>query len=134
MTHPDPTDAGGPSSRRPTAVALGAAAVGLATVLVVLGAWLMLRPEAGGEVHVIEIPAGTGARLDAGEDVTLVPRELEISVNDTVRVVNEDDRTFDVGPFVVLADSTLEHQFERPGRFTGACALHPEDSFTVVVG
>lgn len=118
---------------RPTAIALGALAVGLATVLVTVGIWLMVRPEPAGEVFTIDIPAGTGARIDAGEDVQLVPRELEVSVNDTIRIVNDDDRVFDVGPFVVTPNSTLEHTFDRPGRFTGACTLHPEDSFTVVV-
>ncbi len=123
-----------PRRRRPAAIAAGAAVVGLAVVLVVVGVWLMVGPEGGGETHVITIPAGTGERIDAGEDVTLVPRELHIDVNDVVRVENQDDRTHDVGPFVVTADSTLVHEFDRPGRFTGACSLHPEDSFTVVVG
>lgn len=142
MTRPDVTgdDAGAADGRppagtrvRPAAIALGALAVGLATVLVTVGIWLMVRPESEGEVHTISIPAGTGARIDAGEDVQLVPLEMEVSVNDTIRIVNDDDRTFDVGPFVVTPHSTLEHTFDRPGRFSGACTLHPEDSFTVVV-
>lgn len=120
--------------RRPVAVAAGVAVVGLAVVLAVVGVWLMVGPEGGGETHVITIPAGTGARIDAGEDVTLVPRELHIDVNDVVRVENEDDRTFDVGPLVVTPHSVLVHEFDRPGRFSGACTLHPEDSFTIVVG
>ena len=144
MTPPDltddekvePAEAPLPPERsgvRPAAIALGALAVGLATVLVTVGIWLMVRPEPDGEVFTIDIPAGTGDRIDAGEDVELAPRELEVSVNDTIRIVNEDDRVFDVGPFVVTPNSTLEHTFDRPGRFTGACTLHPEDSFTVVV-
>lgn len=134
-------DAGGPeanapsgSRRRPAAIAAGIAVVGLAVVLAVVGVWLMVGPEGGGETHVITIPAGTGDRIDAGEDVSLVPRELHIEVNDIVRVENEDDRTFDVGPLVVTPNSILVHQFDRPGRFSGACTLHPEDSFTIVVG
>ena len=143
MTRPDVNDdtvetaEGSPpperSRVRPTAIALGALAVGLATVLVTVGIWLMVRPESAGEVFTIDIPAGTGDRIDAGEDVQLVPRELEVSVNDTIRIVNEDDRVFDVGPFVVTPNSTLEHTFDRPGRFSGACTLHPDDAFTVVV-
>jgi plastocyanin len=133
LTSDEPGSPEGPSRVRPAAIAFGALAVGLATVLVTVGIWLMVRPEPGGEVHTISIPAGTGARIDAGEDVQLVPRELEVSVNDTIRIVNDDDRTFDVGPFVVTSNSTLEHTFDRPGRFSGACTLHPEDSFTVVV-
>ena len=120
--------------RRPAAIAAGVAVVGLAVVLAVVGVWLMVGPEGGGETHVITIPAGTGERIDAGEDVTLVPRELHIEVNDIVRVENEDDRIFDVGPFVVTPNSTLVHRFDRPGRFSGACTLHPDDSFTIVVG
>lgn len=120
--------------RRPAALAAGAVVVGVVVVLAVVGVWLMVGPEGGGETHVITIPAGTGARLDAGEDVTIVPRELHIDVNDIVRVENEDDRIFDVGPLVVTPNSTLVHQFDRPGRFSGACSLHPEDSFTIVVG
>lgn len=147
MTPPetDPSNAGegvggpeadhpSPRRRRPAALAAGVVGVAVAVAIVVAGVWLMVGPEGGGETHVITIPAGTGERIDAGEDVTLVPRELHIEVNDVVRVENEDDRTHDVGPFVVTADSTLVHEFDRPGRFTGACSLHPEDSFTVVVG
>lgn len=137
MTLPDDAGAGTdapPRRRRPRAVVAGVAVVGLAMVLAVVGVWLMVGPEGGGETHVITIPAGTGDRLDAGEEVTLVPRELHIDVNDVVRVENRDDRIFDVGPLVVTPHSTLAHRFDRPGRFSGACTLHPEDSFTIVVG
>lgn len=139
MTLPEDAAAGAEAEapprrgRRPLAIA-GFAVVGLAVVLAVVGVWLTVGPEGGGETHVITIPAGTGARIDAGEDVTLVPRELHIEVNDVVRVENEDDRIHDVGPFVVTPRSTLVHRFDRAGRLSGACTLHPEDSFTIVVG
>lgn len=121
------------SRGRSAATVLAAVAVGLVFALVAGGIWLAARPEPEGEVHTIEIPAGTGDRIDAGETVNIVPRELEIAVNDTVMIQNHDDEIHHVGPFVVTANETLVHRFDRPGRFQGACELHPEDTFTIVV-
>lgn len=121
------------AGRRSTVTVLAAVAVGLVFLLVAGGIWLMARPEPGGGVHTIEIPAGTGERIDNGDDVTIVPRELELSVNDTIMIRNHDDRIYHVGPLVVTANETLVHRFDRPGRFQGACELHPEDTFTIIV-
>ena len=127
---PDPADG---SRGRSTATALAAVAVGLALLLVVGGIWLMARPEPTGRVHNIDIPAGTADRIANGEDVSIVPLELDLNVNDTVMIENHDDEIHHVGPFVLQANETLVHRFDRPGRFQGACELHPEDTFTIVV-
>lgn len=142
MTRPEdegPTEStdgslGPAGSGRSAATVLGAVAVGVVFVLLAGGIWLMTRPEPEGRVHTFEIPAGTGDRIDAGEEVSIVPAVLEVEVNDTVVIENDDDQLHLVGPLVVPAGETLVHEFDRPGRFQGACELHPEDTFTVVVG
>ena len=137
MTLPEPAecDAVPPDGThgRSAATVLAVVAVGLVFLLVAGGIWLAARPESAGQVHDIEIPAGTADRIAAGETVNLVPRELHLSVNDTVMIQNHDDEVHHVGPFVVTANETLVHRFDRPGRFQGTCELHPEDTFTIVV-
>lgn len=138
MTHPDLAAAEDASadragSRWSVGGVVAVVAVSLVFLVVVVGIVLAARPDGGAEVHTIEIPAGTGDRIDAGEDVTLVPRELELSVNDTIMIENHDDRTYHVGPFVVTGNETLVHRFDHPGRFQGTCEIHPEDTFTIIV-
>ncbi len=123
----------GGSLGRSTATVLAAVAVGVVCLLVAGGIWLAARPEPAGRVHDIEIPAGTADRIAAGETVNLVPRELHLAVNDSVMIQNHDDEVHHVGPFVVTANGTVVHRFDRPGRFQGACELHAEDTFTIVV-
>ena len=119
--------------RRAAATVLAAVAVGAVFVVLAGGIWLMTRPEAGGVVRTFEIPAGTADRIAAGEEVSIMPAVLDLEVNDTIVIENQDDEVHLVGPFVVAAGETLTHEFDRPGRFQGACELHPEDTFTVVV-
>lgn len=80
-----------------------------------------------------EIPAGTGARLDAGEKVEIVPAELVVHVGESIRIVNQDDRDHTVGAFFVAAGETLKQRFNRVGELQGECTVHPSGRFTVRV-
>ena len=79
------------------------------------------------------IPAGTGERFDAGEFIEILPRELEVSVGEVLRIVNEDDRDHLVGPFFVGAHEVLTQRFSTSGEFNGICTVHPSGQFTLVV-
>lgn len=83
--------------------------------------------------HQYLIPAGTGARLDAGERIEIIPAELEVRVGEVIRIVNEDDRGHIIGAFYVGAGETLNQRFSTPGTLQGDCSVHPSGSFTLTV-
>ena len=83
--------------------------------------------------HDYVIPPGTGERLDAGEEVEIVPLVLDAVVGETIRIVNDDDRGHVVGVFFVGAGETLTQTFTSPGEFTGTCTVHTDGEFTLRV-
>lgn len=86
-----------------------------------------------GETYEFTIPSGTGAKLDAGEAVDVLPERLEVRTGDLILIHNEDERNHVVGPFYVPAADTMEHTFVVTGEFAGACSAHASGQITVVV-
>jgi plastocyanin len=74
--------------------------------------------------HRFVVPAGTGATLDAGGIVEILPRDLEVRVGDRIVVVNEDLRPHSVGPWTVRAHDTFAFRFHTVGRYDSHCSLH----------
>jgi hypothetical protein len=89
--------------------------------------------DAGEFDHEYVIPAGTGDLISDGVDVDIVPRELVVSVGDSIRIVNEDDRGHTVGVFYVGAGETLTQRFDSAGVLEGLCDIHSSGSFTLRV-
>ena len=79
------------------------------------------------------IPFGTGRRLDGGEEVEIVPAELNVKVGERIRIVNEDVRGAAVGIFWVPAERTVAMEFTTPGTLSGECDVHPSGVFTINV-
>lgn len=79
------------------------------------------------------IPAGTGARLDRGEPVEILPADLHVRVGQIIRIENDDDRGHLVGPFFVGAGETSTQQFRTPGVLVGGCSVHPSGTLTLTV-
>lgn len=79
------------------------------------------------------IPLGSGDALDAGEPLEIFPAQLDATVGDTIRIVNDDDRGHTVGPFFVGAGETLFQQFSSPGVFEGVCTVHPSGEVVLTV-
>jgi hypothetical protein len=79
------------------------------------------------------IPLGTGARLDAGERIEIIPADLEVRVGEVLRIINEDDRGHVIGAFYVASGETLRQRFASPGVLSGDCSVHPSGSFTLTV-
>ena len=79
------------------------------------------------------IPAGAGAALDAGTPLEILPAELDARVGESIRIVNNDDRGHNVGPFFVGARETMTQRFSSPGEFVGVCTVHPSGQFVLVV-
>lgn len=79
------------------------------------------------------IPAGTGALLDEGERVEIIPAELTVQVGDTIEITNDDDRGHVIGAFYVGAGETLRQTFTTAGELAGECSVHPSGSFRLIV-
>lgn len=79
------------------------------------------------------IPMGTGAQLDAGERVEIIPADLQVRVGEVLRIINEDNRGHVIGAFYVAAGETLRQRFASPGVLEGECSVHPSGSFTLTV-
>ena len=79
------------------------------------------------------IPLGTAARIDAGEEIEIVPAELTVEVGDAIRIVNEDAEDHIVGVFFVAAGETLTQRFNNPAVLEGECSVHPSGAFTLRV-
>ncbi len=77
------------------------------------------------------IPEGTGDRIRAGEDVEILPAELDVNVGETIRIVNEDDEGHFVGIFYVGAGETVTQRFSSPGEYTGQCTIHPSGKLSL---
>lgn len=79
------------------------------------------------------IPAGAGDRIEQGEPLDILPRELVAQLDETIIIVNEDDQAHLLGPWFVGAGETLRQRFTTPGVFEDNCTVHPSGQFTVVV-
>jgi hypothetical protein len=79
------------------------------------------------------IPLGTGARLDAGERIEIIPADLQVRVGEVLRIINEDERGHVIGAFYVASGETLRQRFASPGVLEGECSVHPSGSFTLTV-
>ncbi len=79
------------------------------------------------------IPLGAGDALDAGEPLEILPAELNVTVGETIRIVNDDDRGHNIGPWFVGPEETLTQQFSSPGEFEGVCTVHPSGQLVLVV-
>ncbi len=120
----------------------------LLVALIVVGvvaagaAWLTLRTDdpvtVNGAATVVPeydvvIPAGSGARIDAGEQLDILPAELVVRVGESIRIVNHDDRGHVVGIFYVGTGETLIQTFTTAGELSGDCSVHPSGRFTLKV-
>lgn len=117
------------SSARVSPLVLAASAVAVAAALVV--GWQIVG--GGAETTTIEIPAGSGERIDSGENLNLIGSRVEFDLGDRLTIVNADDRPHSVGPFVVRAGETFDHTFASPGVYSEACTIHPDGAVTFVV-
>ena len=79
------------------------------------------------------IPSGTATRIENGEQIDIVPRELTVQVGEAIRIVNDDAEGHVVGVFYVGAGETLTKQFTAPGELSGSCTVHSAGEFTLRV-
>lgn len=83
--------------------------------------------------HDYLIPPGTAARIEAGEEIEIVPPELVVEVGDALRIINADSTDHIVGVFFVAAGETLTQRFNSEAVLEGECSVHPSGAFTLRV-
>jgi hypothetical protein len=71
------------------------------------------------------IPAGTAARIAAGEGVPSIPAELSFVVGDTLVVKNEDVVAHQLGPVWAPPGASASLQLDQPNQFAYACTFQP---------
>ena len=79
------------------------------------------------------VPYGTSVRIDQGQLVDIMPRLLEVKVNQSIRIRNRDGRDYTIGPFFVGAGQTLAMRFTHEGQLSGMCTMNPEGEFLIKV-
>lgn len=122
-------------ARHRSGVVLWLVLAGLAIVLLpatLVAVSVLDEPDAPEEL-VVEIPAGTGDRIAAGEDVEILPEEVRLEVGDRIMLRNLDDRVHTVGPMTVRPGESLLQVFGQAGRFEGNCTLLPSRKVTIIV-
>ncbi len=79
------------------------------------------------------VPPGTGARIEAGEQLYVFPARLDVHVGDELVIQNDDVRVAEVGPYIVDRNSTLTQTFTQPGIIQGFCSIHPSGKVTIEI-
>lgn len=79
------------------------------------------------------IPPGAGDALDAGTPLSILPGELTATIGQTIKIVNNDRRGHNVGPWFVGANETVRQEFTSEGTYEGLCTVHPSGAFVLNV-
>ena len=58
---------------------------------------------------------------------------LDAKVGESIRIVNQDDEDFMVGPFFVKAKATVAMRFTREGTLVGTCDMNAEGEIVITV-
>lgn len=69
--------------------------------------------------HDFVIPDGTSAAIVRGDDVDIIPRQLDVRVGDRIRVRNDDVEIVRLGIFDVKPGETVSMNFNTAGTMEG---------------
>lgn len=120
-------------ARRPRLFGTGLVVAALLVLVVPMLAIVLVLRATAPTTYTFTVPAGTGARQDRGEQVELMPPELNLEVGDNLVIINDDDRVQTVGLFTVRPGETVDTPFPRPGVFKGACTMSASGEITITV-
>jgi len=121
-----------PAGRTHPIVLLLTGALALVSVVALVGMYVAPRAAAAQTIEIL-VPEGTQAQMDAGEEIVLFPRRLEVGVGDRIIIANDDTSSHQVGPYVVGPGQEIVQTFSSPGIIEGICTLHPSGEVTIVV-
>lgn len=71
------------------------------------------------------IPAGTAARVEAGEEAPGIPDEVAFVLGDELLVRNQDSVTHTLGPLLVPAGASARLTLNEPENFALTCSFKP---------
>ena len=77
--------------------------------------------------YVLEIPAGTAERLEAGQVVTSLPGNLTFVEGDVLVVKNHDTIVHQLGPIWVPPGAEGRMTMDRPMEYTVACSFQADN-------
>lgn len=132
MTTPPPPRRSRPAAGWTIPVLLSLVSIVALVTIGVAAAALIDRPP-GPQTVTFVVPEGTTQRYIDGEDLDLMPEEVQLKVGDTLVVRNDDAETVTVGPFTVRAGETLTQEFRRPQELIGDCTLSGSGEVRIVV-
>ncbi|MGI9613535.1 MAG: cupredoxin domain-containing protein [Acidimicrobiales bacterium] len=89
------------------------------------------QPE--GALHTFVIPLGTSDRIAAGEEVNIIPADLDVKLNDRLIITNNDAEIHTIGAFTVAPSETADVTFGQVASFSGFCSLHGSGKITIDV-
>lgn len=86
--------------------------------------YILLKKE-NREPGIVElvIPAGTGDLVHAGEAPPNIPKDMRFVVGDTLKVVNEDDESHQLGPLWIPARTTASLKMETEENYLYECSF-----------
>jgi hypothetical protein len=79
------------------------------------------------------IPAGTSAKVAAGDPADAIPSEMSFVIGDTLVVKNEDTTDHVMGPLWIPAGASASLKLEQPNKFAYSCSFTPSRYFGVDV-
>lgn len=126
---PNRRDRGWPNQRTLLLYLLGGLLI--AAIPVVVARFVDQPP---GDTYTIDIPPGTAAAIAAGQDVDVVPDELDLTLRDVLIIVNRDSVAHTIGPFEIGPGEQSEHSFNEVAAISAYCSLHPSGSISISIG
>lgn len=89
------------------------------------GAYLIQKDKSDRPPKTIQlvIPAGTAARLAAGESVQSIPDKMVFVMGDVLEVKNQDSVAHQLGPVWVPAGATGRLVLNEPNKYTYTCSF-----------
>lgn len=115
-----------------------AIAASLVVVLVAATAgaiWWWSGPSAEERQVVYTVPPGTAALLARGEQVTVLPQTINLTLgrHDILIIRNDDVEPVQVGPFKIDPGQSFTQQYYNRGTYELVCSIHQGQRMRIVV-
>lgn len=109
--------------------------LGLALGALMTEASYILLKKENREPGVIElvIPAGTGDLVRAGEAPPDIPNDMRFVVGDTLKVINADDESHQLGPLWIPANATATLKMETGENYIYECSFQTDNTMGVTI-
>jgi hypothetical protein len=121
-----------PSLERPRAL-LGVTSIAIAAGFLALASFAFLPVRYASADATYDIPRGTWARRQAGEDLGILPARIHLFSGTSLVLKNLDEVPQIFGPTLIMPGQTLRLPFDMPAEYQFACTAHVSGQMTIVV-